>query len=142
MPTFACPYCGKSFQAAASSDRVAVNCPHCAEPFEISDPGAPPVRPQAAAWTPPPLPPNPYASPQVASSSPFAPNANPTHRASGFECPLCKSHATPLRKSRISNAGWATVILLAIFCFPVFWVGFFMKEDYMVCGTCGVPLGG
>lgn len=125
MPTFACPYCGKSLQAAASRERVTVNCPHCTQPFEITDPKAP-------VYTPPPIPVGP---PQ--SSSSFGQAAPETV---GFTCPLCHSHAIPVTRERTSAAGWVMIVIMALLCFPLFWIGFYFKEDYQTCRTCGKSL--
>lgn len=126
MPTFACPYCGKSLQAAATRERVAINCPHCTQPFEITDPAAP-------AYAPPPVPTSPPPSP----SSPFSPSSAPS---GGFTCPLCQSHAIPVTRHRTSAAGWVMIVIMAFLCFPLFWIGFYFKEDYQVCRTCGKSL--
>lgn len=140
MPTFACPYCGKSFQANASAERHQVNCPQCAQPFEITDPkasGLPPA-PQAAAWTPPPVPPqNPYSGPS-STGNPFV---NDGARKTGFECPYCHSHEGVRTENRVSLAGWAVLIAMLFVCFPFFWIGFMIKEDVQFCRSCGIKIG-
>jgi hypothetical protein len=65
----------------------------------------------------------------------------PAPAASHFQCPFCRSTAQPRVQRRISNAGVVTMILLAVFCFPLFWIGFLIKEDYRVCSSCGIALG-
>lgn len=68
----------------------------------------------------------------------FAPVA-----ATGFKCPFCQSTAPPLVRQKISTAGWVWFILLfgscigTLFC----WIGLLMKDNYRVCGSCGITLG-
>jgi hypothetical protein len=63
--------------------------------------------------------------------------------ASGFRCPFCQSTQPPLIRQNISTAGWVWFILLfgscigTLFC----WIGLLMKENYRVCGSCGIKLG-
>ena len=61
--------------------------------------------------------------------------------AGHFQCPFCRSSAHPRVEKRISNAGVITMILLAVMCFPLFWIGFFIKEEYRVCSSCGLAVG-
>ncbi len=41
---------------------------------------------------------------------------------------------------KVSTAGWVVLILLVLFCFPLFWIGFFMKERRSQCPRCGVQV--
>ena len=41
-----------------------------------------------------------------------------------------------MTKRRISTGGWITFGVLLVLCFPLFWIGLLIKEDYRVCGTC------
>jgi hypothetical protein len=43
--------------------------------------------------------------------------------------------------SKISGVGWLTVIILLLFCFPIFWLGFFIKEDIYYCKSCRMKIG-
>jgi len=122
MSTFACPYCRETFTASAGASPTPVHCPHCHQLFEIANQAPPPVPPAPAA---PPV--KPHAS------------AKAGH---GFECPFCHTQSPPYRKSQVSTAGWVTLIALLITCFPLFWIGLFMKEDVHVCRSCGIKLGG
>ena len=89
-------------------------------------PGAtPPVpQPQPQAY------PRPFTQPNY--MSPLA-NAN-------YRCPRCNSQHAPVLDSRISASGWIIFALLLVFCFPFFWIGLLMKEDYAVCPTCRCQL--
>ena len=60
---------------------------------------------------------------------------------SGFMCPYCHRTATPLVQKKVSTAGWIVLVVLLFLCFPLFWIGLLMKEDYRVCSQCGIKLG-
>src|SRR5882724_6389278 len=47
-----------------------------------------------------------------------------------FSCPYCHTNLPPLRQSKISGAGWAVFVVMLLVCFPLFWVGFLIKEEY------------
>jgi hypothetical protein len=66
----------------------------------------------------------------------------PRRRTRGFSCPFCGSTGAPITKSRISSAGWVVFVVLLLFCFPLFWIGLLMKEQYRECYECGSRLGG
>lgn len=58
-----------------------------------------------------------------------------------FCCPFCQTEALPTERSKVSQAGWITLVVL-LFTIPcVFWIGLLMKEHYKVCGSCGITLG-
>lgn len=67
---------------------------------------------------------------------PHAPNTNPLPQRTGYHCPRCNSTALPVVQSQISDGGWLTFVLMLLFCFPLFWIGFLMKDEYRVCPTC------
>ncbi len=60
----------------------------------------------------------------------------------GFCCPYCGSTDVPITKSKISAAGWVVFAVLLVFCFPLFWIGLFIKEDFKECADCGTKVGG
>lgn len=65
----------------------------------------------------------------------------PAHRqqhgiAREYRCPHCGSHAIPYAVRKISNAGWIVFALLMVLFFPLFWVGFLIKEDAFICPEC------
>ena len=67
--------------------------------------------------------------------------ATPFYQAPGvpdasYRCPYCMSQFFPRMEKRISTAGWITFALLLVFVFPLFWIGFFIKEDVPVCSNC------
>ncbi len=71
--------------------------------------------------------------PQTQSPAYYGPGA-----MSNFRCPRCSSTNLPRIEKRISSSGWITFAILLIFFFPLFWIGFMMKEDVRVCPTCGL----
>lgn len=59
----------------------------------------------------------------------------------GFRCPFCSSSNGYYVKSQMSNVGAAVLILLLlIFCLPLFWIGFFIRESHQFCLNCNMKL--
>ena len=58
----------------------------------------------------------------------------------GFRCPYCQSQAGSYFVSKISTQGWIVMLILLLFCFPLFWVGFLMKEETYYCRSCQMKL--
>jgi DNA-directed RNA polymerase subunit RPC12/RpoP len=59
---------------------------------------------------------------------------------SGVECHRCGCTDPPVVRSQVSQAGWITLILMILFCWPLFWIGLLMTEEYHQCSDCGVRL--
>jgi ssDNA-binding Zn-finger/Zn-ribbon topoisomerase 1 len=55
----------------------------------------------------------------------------------GFRCRGCGSRDRPVYKEEISTAGWVVFAVMLTVCFPLFWIGLLMKEQYRACGECG-----
>lgn len=51
-------------------------------------------------------------------------------------CRSCGCRET-IHKSEISTAGWVTFAVLLAVCWPLFWIGLLMKEEYRACADCG-----
>lgn len=51
-------------------------------------------------------------------------------------CRSCGCRET-VYKSEISTAGWVTFAVLLAVCWPLFWIGLLMKEEYRACADCG-----
>ena len=97
-----------------------------------------------------------YATPQQqgsyipthdwASSAPlpaapvYAPQPLPALSADNFRCPHCQSTAPPVIARRISTAGWIVFACLLVFCFPLFFIGLLIKEEYRMCSWCRASL--
>lgn len=60
---------------------------------------------------------------------------------SGYRCPRCASQLTPKVEKRISSAGWIVFTILLITVFPLFWIGFLIKEEVRVCPVCKLKVG-
>jgi hypothetical protein len=67
--------------------------------------------------------------------APVAPLAQPNTPAN-FRCPHCQSTAPPVIARRIGAAGWVVFFALLIFCFPLCFIGLFIKEEYRMCSWC------
>ncbi|MDQ6788701.1 MAG: hypothetical protein M3033_18005 [Acidobacteriota bacterium] len=55
-------------------------------------------------------------------------------------CPRCASQLFRYER-KVSNAGWIVFAVLLITFFPLFWIGFLLKEDVRVCQVCNYRLG-
>ena len=53
-----------------------------------------------------------------------------------FHCPRCSSQLFPRVTRQISTAGWVVFAVLLVTFFPLFWVGFLIKEDVRTCPVC------
>ncbi len=58
----------------------------------------------------------------------------------GYRCPRCATQLLPHVKKKISTAGWTVFAILLIAFFPLFWIGFMLKEEITVCPVCGIEL--
>ncbi|HKP72414.1 MAG TPA: LITAF-like zinc ribbon domain-containing protein [Pyrinomonadaceae bacterium] len=108
-----CRYCGTTLN---SNSQSAPRPPAYAPPPQ-TDFGATPLW----AADPPPAPVQPFAQP---------------HAPVGFRCPHCQSTEPPVVSKRIGLAGWIVFFSLLIFCFPLCFIGLFIKEEYRMCSWC------
>lgn len=83
--------------------------------------------------------PNPYATSQSARPQPLA-YQQPQNMAYGYHCPRCSSQAMPQSVRKISTAGWIVFAVLLVTIFPLFWIGFLIKEDVRICPVCGLRI--
>ncbi len=59
----------------------------------------------------------------------------------GFRCPYCRSTSRPLIRNQMSETGQILLICMLFAFFPLFWIGFLMREDVKYCADCGAKLG-
>lgn len=52
-------------------------------------------------------------------------------------CPDCHTVRPPEFVAKIATAGWVVFAALLLVCFPLCWLGLFIKERYRVCPECG-----
>ena len=76
-----------------------------------------------------------YAPPPPQTVTPLAPLAQP-NTPENFRCPHCLSTEPPVIAKRIGAAGWVVFFALLIFCFPLCFIGLFIKEEYRMCSWC------
>jgi RNA polymerase subunit RPABC4/transcription elongation factor Spt4 len=67
-------------------------------------------------------------------------NRQPQYPATGYRCPRCASQHYPSFERKISTAGWIVFAVLLVIFFPLFWVGFLIKEDVRVCPVCRLQI--
>ena len=58
----------------------------------------------------------------------------------GFQCPYCQSRERPNVRQEISVGGWIVFAALLFFCFPLCFIGLFIREDRHFCADCGIRL--
>ncbi len=56
--------------------------------------------------------------------------------SAGYRCPRCASQLMPKIEKKISAAGWIVFTVLLLTFFPLFWVGFLIKEEVKTCPVC------
>ena len=78
----------------------------------------------------PPSPPAPLYRPQAVPVTSY-----------GYRCPNCGTQNFPYIERKISAAGWIVFAVLLVMFFPLFWVGFLIKEDVKICPVCGIRVG-
>lgn len=65
---------------------------------------------------------------------------NPLQPPTGFRCPYCQSPAGTYTVSKVSQSGWIVIVIMILFCLPLFWIGLFMKEETYYCRSCQMKL--
>ena len=77
------------------------------------------------------------AGPRNAGNSPQPLAARDSQfMASNYRCPTCMSQFLPRVDRRISTTGWIVFAVLMVTFFPLFWVGFLIKEEVRTCPIC------
>lgn len=64
----------------------------------------------------------------------------PRQMTQGYRCPRCASQYLPRIERKISTAGWIVFAILLVTFFPLFWLGFFLKEEIRVCPVCNLRI--
>lgn len=54
----------------------------------------------------------------------------------GYHCPRCGSQLFPRVTRQISTGGWIVFAVLLVTFFPLFWIGFLIKDEVRVCPVC------
>ena len=62
-------------------------------------------------------------------------------REGGFHCPFCGTGRPPLVNSQVSTGGWVLFVVLLLSCFPLCFIGLFLKDRFRECSGCGIRLG-
>ena len=143
-----CPNCGKP---NSENQNYCVNCGAALPQLQTKklDPSDSVKPPKPYAWASPssplheivnepqqvqPLEPPLYSAPPVQAVQ-ASPGSN-QFPANSYHCPNCGTNEPPIIKSKISEGGWIVFALMIVFCFPLFWIGFLMRQQYSVCPAC------
>ena len=86
------------------------------------------------------VPPHSWQSGALSQHQSSPPAAQPQLSADNFRCPYCQTTAPPLVARRISTAGWVVFGTMIIVCFPLFFIGLLIKEEYRQCSWCRATL--
>jgi hypothetical protein len=68
------------------------------------------------------------------------PNAQYYALQQHYYCPNCRTQVHPRVERKIAPAGWIVFAVLLVSFFPLFWLGFFIKEDRRSCPICRTRL--
>jgi hypothetical protein len=130
MPNINCQNCGRS-----NAD-IARVCRYCGTQLQHTPVGyaAPPLGSY--------VPPHSWQSGALSQHQSQPPAAQPAPQlsAANFRCPFCGTDAPPEIARRISTAGWIVFAVMIIFCFPLFFIGLLIKEEYSQCSWCRASL--
>jgi hypothetical protein len=80
-----------------------------------------------------------HSAPQMMSA--FHQQQSPPLMNYGYRCPSCGTQNFPQIIKKISTAGWIVFAVLLVMFFPLFWIGFLMKEEVKVCSVCNLKIG-
>ncbi|MBI1901193.1 MAG: LITAF-like zinc ribbon domain-containing protein [Planctomycetia bacterium] len=135
MSQATCPNCGGIVKNDGTLAGQTVACPFCSGSFVMPPAPASGTAETMAQYTSPPNP-VPTAPAGGATAAAIAPQTG-----RGFECPYCHTHDLPAVRTQMSTAGLIVLIVLLFTCPPLFWIGFFIKDEYRVCSHCGIKVG-
>jgi hypothetical protein len=84
--------------------------------------------PPPGGWGPPP-----GGAPPAYAPVPYTP---PGHLAGPTQCPWCGSAGPHFPISKVAPAGWIVCAVLFFAFLPLCWVGLFIKQRGLQCGSC------
>lgn len=147
QPTVSCESMNKCQNCGNFNEAASNFCRFCGTKFNIGWPVREPSKPQTFDLAPPKA----YSwksdeltahrniqkleSGNVGRATPLS-NRATSSIGYNFQCPNCGSTFLPRTERRISTGGWVTFAVLLVFFFPLFWIGFLIKEDIHVCPVC------
>ena len=147
-----CRFCGDALMQA-SSDISSGRAPYSwqSEEFQVNDRTQNYQAKKTEVFSPPPPPQANYQprSPQMVQplQQPMQPAPlyqqaqHPQYYYGHHYCPNCRTQVIPQMVRKIAPAGWIVFAVLLIGFFPLFWIGFFIKEDRRLCPICGTRVG-
>ncbi|HLL74871.1 MAG TPA: zinc ribbon domain-containing protein [Pyrinomonadaceae bacterium] len=86
------------------------------------------------------VPPHSWQSGALSQHQSAPPAPAPLLSADNFRCPYCQTTQPPVVATRISTAGWVVFGVMIIACFPLFFIGLLIKEEYRQCSWCRASL--
>ena len=52
-------------------------------------------------------------------------------------CRACGFSGESAIGTKVSGAGWATLVVMLFICVPLCWIGLLLREQYPMCPQCG-----
>lgn len=68
------------------------------------------------------------------------PFQQPHAMTNNYHCPRCSSQIFPRTVRQISTGGWIVFAVLLVTFFPLFWIGFLIKDEVRICPVCNLKL--
>jgi hypothetical protein len=77
------------------------------------------------------------ASAERSIKTPVEQGPDTTDRSTGFICPYCDNPSVVVQKTKMSNTGIILLVILVVLFWPLFWIGFLIRDRYNICSVCG-----
>ncbi|QUW03037.1 LITAF-like zinc ribbon domain-containing protein [Chloracidobacterium validum] len=156
-----CVNCGQMNETAASRclrcGASIFELPSYLNPSDARPVSPPPTDPPTRIQVPPPSQVAPAAPPPAHTPQPTDPLSQPFQATppvvlqpmlivptvgvgGSVICPHCQTNSPPHMRSRVAPGGWITMAILLLLCWPLFWIGLLVREDYLRCSNCGKRL--
>lgn len=136
-PSSPCPFCQTSLEVIERQAGYAIKCPYCHTPLVLeTDLKDVPFFREAD----PILDDLPLMAPEPLAAVQKMPEVLPRPHlpAEGLPpCYVCGSQRAPVYRKSMSQSGLIVLVVMVMFCFPLFWIGLLMQETIRICPDCG-----
>ncbi|MFL5342194.1 MAG: LITAF-like zinc ribbon domain-containing protein [Gemmataceae bacterium] len=139
-----CPSCGFEGEASETTVGQTVLCPDCRYNIPVPDLNS---KPTSSHFREQPPPERKNRRPEIDVREEDDYDDRPVRRRNrrsslryASTCKECGSDAPPIHRSQISVAGWIVFVVMLLLCWPLCFIGLFIKDEYSVCGECGARI--